>query len=693
MIRARCLRFFVLCSALVSAFSLRAQTTVPTVTANIPAQSLAPAGSATVDLKNYFGIPGVSGAVVQFTTEFGRFNVETLGADAPNTVNNFLTYVASGTYNGTLFHRTAALGGGTANGIVQGGGYTYSLPPTIVTKRSPIALEYKLPNTRGTIAMARTSDLNSATTEWFFNVADNTTVLGPSNGGGYAVFGRVLGTGLSVVDAIFALPIYNIGDYTGLPSGVFASIPLRNVVSGQTQVQLNNFVQTSNLSQVTVYPGSSGTSVLSFTVSSANSSVATGELSGSTLTVKAVGNGTTTLTVQATDTNGNQATTTVAVSVATATAPVFTTQPVAQTIASGSTVVFTAAASGSPTYQWKRNGLSIDGATTAMLVLSNATAAQAGDYTVEARNSASMVTSTTATLVVNTVATTDVSRLINLSILTTAGTGAKILTVGASVGPLNFTESLPLVMRGVGPGLRDFFGINTALADPTMAVFSASNSSAPIATNDNWGSANATALKAAFASVGAFALNDGSLDSAYAALNPGFGVGGYTVQVAGKGTASGTVIAEIYDAAGSARTATTPRLTNLSTRAQVDIGSDLRVGFVLRGNPNNPTARTVLVRAVGPSLSQFGITGVMADPKLELFDNDHAGAKIGENDNWGGDAQLTAASTSVGAFGLTGLDTKDAVLLITLPPGAYSARLSGVANSGGTAIIEVYEVP
>ena len=128
---------------------------------------------------------------------------------------------------------------------------------------------------------------------------------------------------------------------------------------------------------------------------------------------------------------------------------------------------------------------------------------------------------------------------------------------------------------------------------------------------------------------------------------------------------------------------------NLSTRAQLDTAGELVVGFVLRGL----SARTVLVRAVGPSLGALGVEGVMPDPKLELFDNDNGGKKIGENDNWGGDEQIVNVARSVGAFALAGNDTKDAVLLMTLPAGAYSARLSGVGGAGGTAIVEVYEVP
>ena len=193
-------------------------------------------------------------------------------------------------------------------------------------------------------------------------------------------------------------------------------------------------------------------------------------------------------------------------------------------------------------------------------------------------------------------------------------------------------------------------------------------------------------LATAFANVGAFALGTGSLDSAaLLTSNPG----GFTVQVAGKGSATGTVIAEVYDAAGAARTATTPRLTNLSTLTSIPQSGTLAAGFVVSG----ASGRTVLVRAVGPTLGAppFSIGGVMADPKLELYNND-TGAKIAENDNWGNATWLTSAHTAVGAFPLTS-GSKDASIVLTLAPGAYSARVSGLNGGSGTAIIEVYEVP
>ncbi len=363
--------------------------------------------------------------------------------------------------------------------------------------------------------------------------------------------------------------------------------------------------------------------------------------------------------------------------------PAFTTLPTASvTVGIGSTVVFNSTATGATSYRWQRNNGNILNATSANLVVLNAGALDAGTYRVIATNSAGSTTSRDATLIVNPVATTDLGRLVNLSILTTAGPGAKVLTVGAVVGPLNFSGSLPLLIRAVGPTLNTAFGIGGVLADPVLTL-NAAGVAAPIANNDNWG--GGAPLNAAFAAVGAFALPANSLDSS--ALSNA-APGGYTVQVTGKADTSGLVIAEIYDHS-TGRTATSPRLINLSSLTQIDAGANLAVGFVLRGS----TARTVLVRGIGPSLGTiFGLGGVMSDPKLELFNND-TGSKITENDNWGGDAQLMDAAASVGAFALADTATKDAVLLVTLAPGAYSARVSGIGSSAGTAIVEVYELP
>ncbi|MBL9200075.1 MAG: immunoglobulin domain-containing protein [Opitutaceae bacterium] len=365
--------------------------------------------------------------------------------------------------------------------------------------------------------------------------------------------------------------------------------------------------------------------------------------------------------------------------------PTIGAQPASRTVAPGSTVVFTVGANGNPApnYQWRRGTAAIAGATNSTLVLSGADAIP-GAYNCVVSNSAGSVTSNDAQLLLPTAAGTEPGRLINLSVLAPTGPGAQLLTMGATVGGSGAAGTLPLVIRGVGPTLGTApFNVGGVLPDPVLSLFPAGSSTASV-TNDNWG--GTPALVAAFTGVGAFQLPAASLDSA-ALQNQA--AGGFTVQVAGKGAASGTVIAEVYDAAGAARTASTPRLTNLSTLTGIAPGATLSAGFVIGGG----TARTVLVRAVGPTLATaFGIGGAMADPRLEFYNND-SGALIAINDNWAGAPWLTTTGTAVGAFALGGAATLDAALLMTLPPGAYSARVQGVGGAGGTAIIEVYEVP
>ncbi len=364
--------------------------------------------------------------------------------------------------------------------------------------------------------------------------------------------------------------------------------------------------------------------------------------------------------------------------------PAFTTQPASQTMAIGSTIVFNAAASNATAFQWKFNNVAIAGATSATLVLTNLSAANAGSYTCVATGTGGTATSNSATLTVGSFAAASVGHLINVSILTTAGAGAKVLTVGATIGGSGTSGALPLVVRAVGPTLASAFGLGGTLTDPVLSVTS-SATGATIATNDNWG--GGPTMANAFSTVGAFALPAASLDSAFVALN-GLAAGGYTVQVTSTDGSSGTVLAEIYDAGDATRTTTTPRLINLSTLTAIDAGSSLSAGFVLRGS----TSRTLLIRGVGPSLAALGVGGTMPDPKLEFYSND-TGAKLAENDNWGGDAQLATVMAAVGAFPLAGAATKDSVLLLTLPPGAYSARISDTTGAAGTAIVEVYEVP
>lgn len=194
------------------------------------------------------GVAGVASAnpIVHFNTTAGSFDVELFPAAAPQTVTNFLSYVNSGAYNNTFFHRSVHQAGFQ---IVQGGGYSASNTPffsstvTIphIPTAAPIPLEYNLANSIGTIAMARTSALNSATSEFFFNVSDNTTNLGPANGGGYAVFGQVLGNGMDVINGVNALPTL-IDLINGYQNSILGPIPLVNFTQQTTQLDPGNLV-------------------------------------------------------------------------------------------------------------------------------------------------------------------------------------------------------------------------------------------------------------------------------------------------------------------------------------------------------------------------------------------------------------------------------------------------------------------
>ena len=365
------------------------------------------------------------------------------------------------------------------------------------------------------------------------------------------------------------------------------------------------------------------------------------------------------------------------------TTPVITTQPQSSVLAIGSSTVLSVSATGGGlSYQWKFEGTPLAGATASSYTLTNAQAAQSGRYTVDVSNSAGLTTSTVANLAIQ--ANVEVSRIVNLAIRSQAGTGPQTLIVGVGVGGVGTVGNQPILIRGIGPTLGAF-GVAGVLTDPKLELYLGANK---INENDNWsGNAQVAAIGG---QVGAFALsNPASRDAAL--YLPSLAPGSYSVQITGGtgagGSATGVALAEVYDASpATARSATTPRLTNVSARTQVGIDGDVLIaGFVIAGQTN----KTVLIRAIGPTLGSFGVAGTLADPKLELFG---ANGKITENDNWGGVPQLSTTFFNVGAFPLTAA-SKDAVLLVTLAPGSYTAQISGVGDTTGVALVEVYEVP
>jgi hypothetical protein len=369
------------------------------------------------------------------------------------------------------------------------------------------------------------------------------------------------------------------------------------------------------------------------------------------------------------------------------TAPTPSGQPSSQTIANGSTVVFSFPVSGAPTptFQWFLNGSAVPSATSSTLVISGATAANAGTYTCVATNSSGSATSGPAQLAV--VATSDPGRLINLSARAQVGTGANIIFAGFVSGGAGTSGTQSVLVRGSGPAIAAApFNVPGTLPDPELQVFNSAQVS--IDTNTAWG--GTAQLVAAAAAVHAFAW--GNPASHDAALDLSLAPGAYTAQVSGQSGDTGDALAEVYDATPAGTYASsTPRLINLAARVDVGTGSNaLFAGFVIGGS----TSLTVLIRASGPAIAvaPFNVGGTLPDPELTL-QNPSTQAVIASNNGWGGNPQISTTAAAVHAFTWGDPASHDSALLITLPPGAYTAAATGASGDTGVAIVEVYEVP
>lgn len=260
------------------------------------------------------------------------------------------------------------------------------------------------------------------------------------------------------------------------------------------------------------------------------------------------------------------------------------------------------------------------------------------------------------------------TRLSNLSVRTNTAAGQTVI-----VGFTLSNGSKQVLLRAVGPGLAAF-GLSGLLADPRINVF---RGGSRVDGNDNWSN-----LAGTFGAVGAFPLQEGSLDAALITEISG----GVTAQI--PAASDGIVLVEAYEIADTY----TPRLINISVRNRVGTGANILIaGFNISGTSSSATKR-VLLRGVGPGLATFGVTGLLADPKLVLQRSGDNGAStlISENDDWS--PALATTFSTVGAFNLTS-GSKDAALLVSLTPGTYTVQLSGVGDTTGEALIEAYEVP
>jgi len=272
------------------------------------------------------------------------------------------------------------------------------------------------------------------------------------------------------------------------------------------------------------------------------------------------------------------------------------------------------------------------------------------------------------------------SRLANLSTRGFVGTGADIMISGLVVSG---TAPKTLLVRAAGPALAAF-GVGGALAAPVLTMLDGAGR--PLASNAGWDSAaNAREVAAVTAAVGGFALATGSADAALLVTVP---PGAYTLQVAGRGGATGVALVEAYDAdvpsAGSARA------INVATRGRVGgEAGDLIAGFNIAG----PASRRVLIRAVGPTLGGLGVPGALAAPVLELFRGARASATA--RDPWaaGSDAGfIRGGGLLAGAFALNE-EARDVGMVVTLEPGSWTARISAGDGGSGVALVEVYDLP
>ena len=199
-------------------------------------------------------------SVACFNSNIGNYCVELFETQAPRTTTNFLEYIHNGSYTNGIFHRSVP------NFIVQAGGFRIAnsdqgVSLAAVSKLPPIENEFKISNTRGTLAMAKVAgDPDSATSEWFINLNDNTENLDNQNNG-FSVFGRVIFDGMDVIDAIGNLPVTNLG-------GNLANAPTINYDG--VQLLISNLVQINSI-EVTEVSGIFSDGFLSFSVDAGSS--------------------------------------------------------------------------------------------------------------------------------------------------------------------------------------------------------------------------------------------------------------------------------------------------------------------------------------------------------------------------------------------------------------------------------------
>jgi hypothetical protein len=223
-----------------------------------------------------------------------------------------------------------------------------------------------------------------------------------------------------------------------------------------------------------------------------------------------------------------------------------------------------------------------------------------------------------------------------------------------------------MVLRALGPSLSGF-GLSNVLTDPVLSVYNSSGNL--VGTNDNWQSDVNHVVVEANGLAPANPLEAAQVRT----LEPG----AYTVIVTGKDATAGISLVEVYDILPL----TTTKFVNMSTRGSVGTGDNVLIsGFII----GDVESATVVVRAIGPSLTGYGVSGVLSDPTLTIYDS--SGAVIATNNNWQDDPNAGLVQKN----GLTPPNALESALVLHLPAGAYTAVVRGANGGTGVGLAEVY---
>ena len=258
--------------------------------------------------------------------------------------------------------------------------------------------------------------------------------------------------------------------------------------------------------------------------------------------------------------------------------------------------------------------------------------------------------------------TTPPGKLLNIATRMRVQAGDNVI-----IGGFIITGNDPkkVIIRGIGPSLAQFF--TGTLANPRLELVQGNTS---LATNDDWKTSQAE-----IEATGIPPTND--LESAIVqTLAPG----AYTAILRGTGTDTGIGVVEVYDLNQAANS----KLANIATRGFVETGNNVMIGGLIAG-PTGASSIKVVVRAIGPTLANFGIVGALQDPTLELVTA--SGTVIRANNNW-----QDSQKTEIESFNLGPGDIRESALVETIAPGNYTAIVRGVGDTTGVALVEVYNV-